>query len=398
MGPMARAPTARPRALPRTAFDRLLRTLEAAGYACVGPVVRDGAIVFAPVGSVDELPGGVGADQEPGSYRLHPRADAALFAHAVGPGSARAWLDPSDQLRWRLRRTTAGFVRDDEPVPAPRIALLGVRACDLAAIAVLDRVLGDGPQADPSWLERRAATLLVAVQCTTSAATCFCASTGTGPTVTGGADIVLTEQVGSMPGPPDGPAGDDDRTPPADPEHVFVVEARSPRGEAIVASLGLEPASAIQLAAARAAVDAAAAQQTRHLPTGDLPTLLERQRGAARWAEIAERCLACGNCTLVCPTCFCCDIEDVSDLTGDVAERHRRWSSCFSPDFTEMHGGEVRTTIAGRYRHWLTHKLGTWQQQFGTSGCVGCGRCITWCPVGIDLTAEIAAIAKEDAG
>lgn len=97
---------------------------------------------------------------------------------------------------------------------------------------------------------------------------------------------------------------------------------------------------------------------------------------------------------MVCPTCFCTGVEDVTALAGDVTERVRKWDSCFTADFSYQHGGVVRESTKSRYRQWLTHKLSSWVDQFGSSGCVGCGRCITWCPTGIDLTAEVAAIAE----
>jgi ferredoxin len=95
---------------------------------------------------------------------------------------------------------------------------------------------------------------------------------------------------------------------------------------------------------------------------------------------------------MVCPTCFCTTVEDTADLAGTDAVRRRVWDSCFSVEYAYIHGGSIRPTPRARYRQWLTHKLDSWQEQFGMSGCVGCGRCITWCPVGIDLTEEIAAI------
>jgi ferredoxin len=98
---------------------------------------------------------------------------------------------------------------------------------------------------------------------------------------------------------------------------------------------------------------------------------------------------------MACPTCFCTTVDDVTDLTGSQAVRSRRWDSCFSMDFSYIHGGSVRSSGASRYRQWLTHKLASWQDQFGASGCVGCGRCITWCPVGIDLTEEVEAIRQD---
>ena len=123
--------------------------------------------------------------------------------------------------------------------------------------------------------------------------------------------------------------------------------------------------------------------------------LLYRNLEHPRWEDVARRCLSCTNCTLVCPTCFCTTVEDATDLSGGHAERRRRWDSCFSMDFSYIHGGYIRPSVKARYRQWMTHKLATWIDQFGTSGCVGCGRCITWCPVGIDITAEVKAIRAD---
>jgi Fe-S oxidoreductase len=99
---------------------------------------------------------------------------------------------------------------------------------------------------------------------------------------------------------------------------------------------------------------------------------------------------------MVCPTCFCTSVEETNDLTGTESSRSRRWDSCFTMDFSYIHGGSVRNSPKSRYRQWMTHKLSTWVDQFGTSGCVGCGRCITWCPVGIDITEEVRAIADSE--
>jgi Fe-S-cluster-containing hydrogenase component 2 len=132
------------------------------------------------------------------------------------------------------------------------------------------------------------------------------------------------------------------------------------------------------------------------MDTSGIKELLYRNPEHPRWDDVAERCLACTNCTLVCPTCFCGSVEDVTDLVGETAERWRRWDSCFTLDHSFLHGGSVRSSTRARYRQWLTHKLASWIDQFGTSGCIGCGRCITWCPVGIDITEEVAAIRATD--
>jgi formate hydrogenlyase subunit 6/NADH:ubiquinone oxidoreductase subunit I len=251
----------------------------------------------------------------------------------------------------------------------PKFAFLGVRACELAAMRVQDRVFLAGPYVDPIYQRRRAAALIIAVNCTQAAATCFCTSMGTGPQCTGGFDLALTEL-----------------------DDGFVVEAATVAGSEIVAELGMQEASIDQLQAAETARRRAVDQIERHLDTTDIRNLLLSNLEHPRWDNVADRCLSCTNCTMVCPTCFCSSVNEVSDLAGERVERVRQWDSCFNFDFSYINGGIVRNGIRARYRQWLTHKLASWIDQFGTSGCVGCGRCITWCPVGIDLTEEVAAI------
>jgi ferredoxin len=219
---------------------------------------------------------------------------------------------------------------------------------------------------------------IVAVNCHEPGGTCFCVSMGTGPAAQEGYDLVLSEIL--------------------DGGHRLLAEAGTPRGAEVLAEVadrvgvaGRRPEPADR-AAGRAAVDGAAARMGRALDTTDLPALLAGNLEHPRWDEVADRCLTCGNCTMVCPTCFCTSVEDVTDLTGAQAERWRSWESCFSLEHSYVHGGNVRNSPRSRYRQWLTHKFGTWHDQFGTSGCVGCGRCITWCPVAIDVTEELAAI------
>ena len=155
-----------------------------------------------------------------------------------------------------------------------------------------------------------------------------------------------------------------------------------------------EPAD---LAEAHALVEAAAGRMGRVLESEGLRERLQRSYESPRFDEVAKRCLACGNCTMVCPTCFCATLTDATDITAERAWRRATWDSCFSQEFSYVHGGSVRTSGGARYRQWLTHKLLTWHDQFGTSGCVGCGRCITWCPVGIDITEEARALGRGEA-
>jgi sulfhydrogenase subunit beta (sulfur reductase) len=359
--------------LPATGLSELFQALHARGYTVVGPTVRDGAIVLAELDTAGQLPYGWGVETEAGTYRLRRRDDAAAFGHSAGPQSWKTVLHPPRARLWSADRAT-GEVVPDEPADRPKYALLGVRPCDVRAVGVLDRVLAGGRHADPVYTGRRDGALVIAVECTEPGATCFCSSMGCGPGAESGFDLALTELV-------DG-AG-----------HRFLVRAGTDAGRDLLADLPTTPADEATATSAAEAVAGAALHMGRTMRTRGLPRLLAASRESPHWDDVASRCLTCGNCTMVCPTCFCTSTEDVTDLTGDHAERWRRWESCFDLDYSYLHGGGVRTTGQSRYRQWITHKLGTWHDQFGESGCVGCGRCIVWCPVGIDITREVDALA-----
>jgi ferredoxin len=329
--------------------------------------VRDGAIVLGELSSASELPFGWGVRLAPGGYRLRRRDDGAAFGHAAGPQSWKRFLHPPRERLWSASRD--GLEISGEDCEPPRYAFLGVRPCDLRAIAIQDRVLA---QPGSRYAARRAAAFIVAVNCTEPGETCFCASMGTGPGAGPSHDLALTELN-------DG----------------YLVEAGSVSGTELLGRLGGEPAGPDTVDRARSAVAAAADRMGRRLEADGLRELMAGSHGAARWDDVASRCLTCGNCTMACPTCFCTSVEDTTDLTGEHAERWEHWASCFDLDFSYLHGGSVRTSAPSRYRQWLTHKLGTWHDQFGSSGCVGCGRCIVWCPVGIDLTEEVGALRAE---
>ena len=354
----------------------LFEALRHAGYRVVGPTVRDGAIVLDELGSPADLPVGVGDLQDGGTYRLREREDRAAFGYAVGPQSWRRFLSPPRELLWRASRSGGGFTVEEPAGPSGgeegRVAFLGVRACDLRAMEIQDRVFGEGAFPDPRYASRRADAVIIAVNCTEPGGTCFCTSMGSGPRADAGYDLALTELL--------------------DGDHRFVVEVGTAAGADLLAAVPHRPAGAGETEDAAELVQAAADRMGRSMDSVGLQELLATTLEHSRWDEVAERCLSCANCTLVCPTCFCSTVEDTTDLTGDHAERWRRWDSCFTGEFSFIHGGSVRSSTRSRYRQWLTHKLGTWHDQFGVSGCVGCGRCITWCPVGIDLTQEIAAL------
>ncbi len=362
-----------PRLIGVDGLGALIEALAADGYQVIGPAVQDGAIVLRELSSAAELPSGWGVELEPGGYRLRRRDDTAAFGHAAGPQSWKRFLHPPRERLWSAARTTEGFEVAEDGDEPPRYAFLGVRPCDLRAIEIQDRVLG---QPGSRYAQRRSGAFIVAVNCTEPGETCFCASMGAGPGTEAGFDLALTELLGE--------AG-----------HRFLVDTGTQRGADVLGRVPSEAADDATLRQARAGVAAAADQMGRQMETGGLRELMAASHSAARWDDVAARCLTCGNCTMACPTCFCTSIEDSTDLTGEHAERFQRWDSCFDLDFSYLHGGSVRPSAKSRYRQWLTHKLGTWHDQFGSSGCVGCGRCIVWCPVGIDLTEEVQALRTE---
>ncbi len=357
-------------------FDALTRR----GYTIVGPTVRDGVIVLDELTSPDDLPIGWREVQAPGRYALAPRDDDARFGYAVGPHAWKRYLHPPALELWRAERDADGGLEVAYSEDAsPRYAFVGVRPCDLQAIRIQDRVFTGGAYVDHDYQSRREAAFIVAVNCTEPAGSCFCASMGTGPEAKTGYDLVLTELL----------APDD---------HAFVLEAGSEAGEALLSELPTRPLREDEARVIGNALNEASRHMGRSLDTRGLATALAHQLDHPRWDVAAERCVTCGNCTMVCPTCFCTTVEDTTDLSGDVAIRTRKWDSCFTLDYAYIHGGSLRPSAKARYRQWATHKLATWSEQFGTQGCVGCGRCITWCPSGIDITEEATAVAAGRTG
>lgn len=359
--------------LARSAFARLLTALQAQGYRCVGPQVRDGAIVYDTLSAIAELPAGVQVEQTPGRYRLHTdAADRRCFAWANGPQGLKPWVFVPQETLWNVRRDAAGKLQfSPAAVRREAIAVLGVRACDLAALDLQDKHFLAG-RADPAYAGRRQGLLLIAVNCSRPAATCFCAATQDGPAARAGYDVLLDEL-----------------------DDGYVVRSASAAGRAIVDQLPLQAVSPDRWRAVTKQNRAAAAAQTRGLPAADLAQRLFERLDHPQWEAVAARCLACGNCTSVCPTCFCHAELEQPALDGSESRHLRQWDSCFTQAHSYVHGHTVRASTAQRYRQWLTHKFGSWHLQYGRSGCVGCGRCIAWCPVGIDVTAELAALMAD---
>ena len=358
--------------LPADALDDLFAVLRGDGYRIVGPTVRADAIVYDELGSAADLPAGWTDEQAPGSYRLRQRDDGALFGYAVPGDSWKRELLPPRVRLWQAHLDGDDLAVEEAEHDARATAFVGVRPCELAAIAVQDRVFLGGRYQDADYAARRAQIFVVAADCGDPSALCFCDN----PRAEGAFDLALTELL--------------------DGEHRFLVRAGSPAGEAVLHRLPVRAAAEDDIAAAGAVVERAAEAVRGRFEADGVHDLLLRNLDAEHWQRVAERCLTCGNCTLVCPTCFCTHVEDASSLDGTSAARTRVWDTCFSVQYAEMHGGNTRPSPAARYRQWLTHKLATWEDQFGMRGCVGCGRCVAWCPVVIDIRAEVEAVRAEE--
>jgi len=356
-------------------LEQLIATLTQRGYRVVGPVLQDDAIVYDELASASQLPAGVKDVQAPGKYRLEKRADEAVFGFVVGPHAFKKYFLPPREPLFQLRKKGQSWENLTTGTDAAPLALFGARSCEILAMNIQDQVLKEGPHPDPGYTRRRSSAFVVAVTCIEPAASCFCTSMGGGPRPHGDFDLALTELL-----------------PRAGSQHAFYVEIGSELGAKVLAECDTDPADAENDRAAQMVELTATAAIERRFNTEGIRDLLQNNLEHPRWDVVAERCLSCSSCTLVCPTCFCTRVDDTTDLAGEVATRTRSWDSCFSLEFSHMHGGSARTSVKARYRQWLTHKLSSWFDQFGSSGCVGCGRCITWCPAGIDITEEVAAI------
>ncbi len=362
--------------LDKAHLQALLDALSTQQYRIFGPTVRENAVTYQEITNLEQLPTGWRDEQSGGRYRLVKSDRPALFDYVVGPHGWKKIFYPSLHKIWSARKSGHSFeIQSPGEADNPRIALLGVRPCELKALAIHDQILSHGTYDDPYYRRLRANAFIIAVNCARPGGNCFCASMDTGPEAKSGFDLALTEVF-------------------ADGHHSFVIEVGSEKGKALLDTVPAQPATDADQTAARHVIDQAVSSMGKHLKTAGLKDRLNTRFDSKHWEKVAERCLSCGNCTMVCPTCFCVNVIDSTDLAGQQADRERCWDSCFSVGFSYIHGGAVRASEQSRYRQWLMHKLAYWQDQFGVPGCVGCGRCITWCPVGIDITEEAAVLAK----
>ena len=355
-------------------FERLLDLIKQAGYKLLGPTLADEVIILDELRSARDLPIGWTDEQDPGRYRLKRRNDTAYFGYNLGPHSWKQFLFPPKEKLWSAQKQDNKLtILTEVPPTEEKMAFIGVRACEIQAIVVLDKVFNTKLETYQQYQRRRENALIVALNCTTAANTCFCASMQSGPAVKSGYDISLTEVI-------------DER------QHHFLLEIGSERGKSICKDLQLRAATKDESALACRLVEKTIEKMIRTVDNAHVHEMLMKSWDSKEWDDVAKRCINCANCTMACPTCFCSNAEDIVSIDATHTDRLQSWESCFNLSHSYIHGGSVRSSAQSRYRQWLTHKFGTWWDQFGVSGCVGCGRCITWCPVGIDVTEELKQI------
>lgn len=347
----------------------LLNEVKELGYNVVAPVLEDGIIRLCSVESGDQLATNVVTVQSPGRYAV--KESELVFSFTHGPDSPKRFLYPPLRKTWKMEKDGGHFELKEAACGGDKIALFGIKPCDLASIEVLDRTLLRGKYADPQYTSMRSNTALIVANCIEPSGTCFCASMGTGPRAKAGFDLALTELPGG-----------------------FLVELGTELGEQMIAHLQKRAAKPEDLKDADRLTEAARSKMGRELDTNNLRDRLYARLESPEFKEIAERCLGCANCTNVCPTCFCTMVQDIPSLDGRTSERQVTWDSCFTYQFAQVAGGHFRPELWARYRQWMNHKFAYWLDQFDTFGCIGCGRCITWCPVGIDVTESVKDVQE----
>ena len=356
-------------------FPLFFNELGKRGFLIIGPTLRDNAIILDELNSVEELPIGWTDEQEGGMYRIKKRNDNSYFGYNLGPHSWKNFLFPPVTQLWQSQKKFKGYLFEESQNQPQKYAFLGVRACELSAITILDRIFFSGKYIESNYQSTRDKVFIIVVNCSQAGGTCFCNSMKTGPKAKGNFDLALTEIFDSQ-------------------KHYFLAEVGSVRGEDLLQNIPHHTAKSDEISLEDKIIQKTIQNMGRTLDTHKIQELLYGNYENPEWENVAKRCLSCANCTMVCPTCFCHTVEDYTDLTGNIAGRKRKWDSCFTMDFSYIHGGSIRSSVMSRYRQWMTHKLATWIDQFGSSGCVGCGRCITWCPVGIDITEETRKIRE----
>jgi len=334
--------------LPKIKLDAFVQELRKA-YDVFGPVPKGKEFVFAPITSAEELALHYQTTLLPPKKLLHLPFEVLFSFH-------------EDQ-----------HIEETGAPPRPQV-ILGIHPCDVHAIHILDKAY-TSEYPDPYYIAKRRNTILIALNCTTPGEHCFCSSFGTGPALKEGYDLLLTD------------LGDG-----------FLMEVGSEIGKKVLHDIDMEliPAPRVALVEKQKVIDNARRRFQKRLNTEGLHELLEDNFRHPLWEELMHQCLACGSCTMVCPTCFCYNVVDKLDLNLKSGKRQREWDSCMLLEYAQVAlGHNFRKDRDARVKQRIYHKLVYYEPQFGTLGCVGCGRCIKTCVKKIDITDIISRLRGE---
>lgn len=341
-------------------LEKLILALKSRGLAVLAYKLQGDLPVFGEVGSLRDILVEYSDLQSPGSYKL-VKDMRGFFRHSQY--SPKYFLHPPIQDVYEVSDDFNIAQTRTNPVPT---ALFGIKPCDLAAIEVLDKIL----ECDDVYQARRSSIAYIIVEeCVEPGGTCFCGSVGAGPSVTKGYDVAYTRL--------------DDKV---------LFKVGSSKGMELIEKLGLAKAPEKLLRKYEELLVDAKRKASRLPPLETIAKALEDVAPAEEfWRYVSARCVGCTNCNMVCPTCFCTEFVDYANLTGN-ARRERQWFGCLSYTYGQVAGQHFRPELLMRYRHFVLHKFVFYQKQIGLPGCVGCGRCITWCPMGIDLREVVSRV------
>jgi len=294
----------------------------------------------------------------------------------MGLRSENSVLSPKDlffpQTEDVFRFSTEGkeFEVKEKHSPSSKKVIFGLRACDIRSLRLLDLVFAEGEYRDEAYTGRRNKNILITWSCTEPEETCFCTSFDSDPGRPEFGDILAIDLKDGL-----------------------ILEAQSEVGEEILDKADDLLRSAVQNQIKKAERLQLEAKDKVALEVGldNIKNELSDRFDDPIYEKYASRCLGCGICTYLCPTCHCYDLE--SETWGQEGLRYRCWDSCMFSNYTRLAGGEnPRPTKTERLRNRFLHKLQYFPEMYEQYGCTGCGRCLKYCPVSVDITKFIRQI------
>ncbi len=339
---------------------------------------------FLPKGKEEEFIKGLAAKRQ--VYLPVEDGDAIVFKpygegrklSLVRPANAspKSAIFPQSESLFRFSTGSSGEsgqrgVELQSEINAPEAVVFGGRPCDAKGFTIYDRVYLNAEAADPYYADRRAKTALITLACSAPFAGCFCVAVGGGPADTEGSDVLMTEVDGG-----------------------YYLEALTDRGREIIDLPVLEDGSARQAAAIKVHEEAAKKLQNPFGMEGKASVSMALFNLDEFWQGVTDRCVSCGACTFLCPTCYCFNITD--EQTAGEGERIRSWDACMFHHFTlEASGHNPRPLKQQRFRNRVGHKFVFYPEKYdGVLACCGCGRCIRYCPVSIDISEVVRKLSE----